>query len=89
MNIMVDRETVVSTINKFIQKNNLEDIVTLFDYLCEIKEIPNKDREQAVKAVTVNPLIISLISNRTLEDLEIHFHICRVTDKNHKIISVF
>ena len=86
---MVDRETVISTINEFIQKNNIEDITTLFDYLCEVKEIPNKDREQAVKAVTVNPLIISLISDRILEELETHFHICRVTDENYKIISVF
>ena len=87
MNIMVDRDDVISTINKFIRENELEDLVTLLDYLCEIKEIPNK--EQAIKAITSNPIIISIIANKILEELETHFSICRVTDKNKNIIIVF
>ena len=87
MSIMVERDTVVDTINKFIAYRKMEDIITLFDYLCEIKEIPNRD--QAVKAVAANPMIISIIANRTLEELETHFKICRVTDKNNQLISVF
>ena len=87
MSIMVDRDTVVDAINKFIAYRQIEDIITLFDYLCEIKEISNRD--QAVKAVAADPMIISVIANRTLEELETHFKICRVTDKNNQLISVF
>lgn len=84
---MVERDTVVDTINKFIAYRKMEDIVTLFDYLCEAKQIPNKD--EAVKAVTVNPIIIQLIVDETLKSLETHFNINRVTDKNNQLISVF
>lgn len=87
MNIMVDRDTVIDTINKFIAYRQIEDIITLFDYLCEVKQIPNKD--ESVKAVTGNPVIVSFIANKILEELEIHFNIYRVTDKNNQLISVF
>ena len=84
---MVDRDTVVDTINKFIVHRKIEDINTLFDYLCEIKQIPNKD--ESVKAVTGNPVIVSFIASKILEELETHFNIYRVTDKNNQLISVF
>ena len=84
---MVDRDTVIDTINKFIAYRQIEDIITLFDYLCEVKQIPNKD--ESVKAVTGNPVIVSFIANKILEELEIHFNIYRVTDKNNQLISVF
>ena len=87
MSIMVDRDTVVDTINKFIVHKKIEYINTLFDYLCEIKQIPNKD--ESVKAVTGNPVIVSFIASKTLEELETHFNINRVTDKNNQLISVF
>ncbi len=87
MNIMVDRDTVVDAINKFIVHRKVEDVNTLFDYLCEVKQIPNKD--EAVKAVTSNPVIISFITSRILEELETHFKINRVIDKNYQLISVF
>lgn len=87
MSIMVDRDTVVDTINKFIVHRKIEDINTLFDYLCEVKQIPNKD--ESVKAVTGNPVIVSFIASKILEELEIHFNIYRVTDKNNQLISVF
>ena len=87
MSIMVDRDKVVDTINKFIVYRKIEDIVALFDYLCEAKQIPNRD--EAVKAVTANPIIIQLIVDETLRSLEVHFSINRVTDKNNQLISVF
>ena len=87
MSIMVDRETVVSAINEFIKERRAEDIITLFDYLCEVKQIPN--REDAVKAVSAQPMILPLIVDKTLESLETHFSIQRVVDKNNQLISVF
>lgn len=87
MNIMVERDTVVDTINKFIAYRKMEDINTLFDYLCEVKQIPNKD--ESVKAVTGNPVIVSFIASKILEELESHFNISRVVDKNNQLISVF
>ena len=87
MNIMVDKETVVSAINKFIKSREMKDIITLFDYLCEVKQIPNKD--EVVKAVTTNPVLMQFIVDRTLQDLEVHFGICRITDANNQLISVF
>ena len=87
MSIMADKDTVVSAINKFIAYRRLEDVITLFDYLCEAKQIPNKD--DAVKAVTANPIILHLIAEETLKSLETHYNITRVTDKNNQLISVF
>lgn len=87
MSIMVDRDTIVDTINKFIAYRKMEDIVALFDYLCEAKQIPNRD--EAVKAVTDNPVIVSFIASKILEELQTHFNINRVTDKNNQLISVF
>ena len=84
---MVSREECVSAINKFIQSRKMEDIIPLFDYLCDIKEIPNKD--EAVKAVTGNPVILSFIASRILEELERSMNIYRVIDKNNKLITVF
>ena len=87
MSIMVDKDTVASAINKFIKSREMKDILTLFDYLCEVKQIPNKD--EAVKAVAANPMVLTLIVDRTLQDLEIHFGICRLTDARNQLISVF
>lgn len=84
---MVDKDTVVAAINKFIASRRVEDMATLFEYLCEVKQIPNKD--EAVKAVTVNPMVLTLIADRTLEALETHFGIRRVTDSHNQIITVF
>lgn len=84
---MVDRDTIVDTINKFIAYRKMEDINTLFGYLCEVKQIPNK--EESVKAVTGNPVIVSFIASKILEELETYFNINRVVDKNNQLISVF
>lgn len=87
MSIMVDREQVVTAINKFIHQNTLENAIILVEYLCEINEVSNK--EETVKAVTVNPMIISLIIEQTLQELETKLNICRIVDKYNKLISVF
>ena len=87
MSIMVDKDTVVSAINKFIASRRVEDMATLFEYLCEVKQIPNKD--EAVKAVTGNSMILTLVADRVLQDLETHFGIRRVTDSHNQIITVF
>ena len=87
MSIMVEREQVVTAINKFIHQNSLENAIVLVEYLCEVNEVPNK--EETVKAVTVNPVIISLILEQVLEEFETKLNICRIVDKNNKLISVF
>ena len=84
---MADREQVVTAINKFIHQNSLENAIVLVEYLCEVNEVPNK--EETVKAVAVNPVIISLILEQILQELEIKLNICRIVDKNNKLISVF
>ena len=86
MNIMADRETVVSSINKFISQQTLENAVTLLEYLCELKEV-NKD--EAIKAVIANPVLLSMVMPNVLTELEIAFNIIRITDKNNTLITVF
>lgn len=83
----MDREEAVSTINKFIETKDTTIIAALFDYLCWLKKIDNKD--EAVKAVIANPMILFFITDLTLREVETHFQIYRVTDKNNNLITVF
>ena len=86
MNIMADRETVVSDINKFISQQTLENAVVLLEHLCEVKEI-NKD--ETIKAVIANPMVLSMIMPNVLIELERTLKINRITDKNNILITVF
>lgn len=83
---MVDRETVVSDINKFISQQTLENAVTLLEYLCELKEV---NKEEAIKAVVANPMILSTVMPNVLLELERTLNINSVTDKNNILITVF
>ena len=84
---MVDRETCVKDINKFIKSNQLNDLMTLFVYLCELKEIPNIDN--VVNQVSNNISIMSIIASNILEELQITLKINKVTDKYNKTILVY
>ena len=84
---MVDRETCVKDINKFINSNQLNDLMTLFVYLCELKEIPNIDN--VVNQVSNNISIMSIIASNILEELQITLKINKVTDKCNKTILVY
>lgn len=87
MNIMVDKETIVSTINKFFRTGDIALGVTLFSHLCEIKNPPNK--EEGIKMITNNPVLISFIMENILVALETEFNLVRITDKLGRNIIVF
>ena len=87
MNIMVDKETIVSTINNFFRTGDIALGVTLFSHLCEIKNPPNK--EEGIKMITNNPVLISFIMENVLVALETEFNLVRITDKLGRNIIVF
>lgn len=84
---MVDKETIVSTINKFFRTGDIALGVTLFSHLCEIKNPPNK--EEGIKMITNNPVLISFIMENVLVALETEFNLVRITDKLGRNIIVF
>ena len=87
MSIMVSREDCVSAINKFIESKSIKDAVTLFKYLCDIKNVLDKTEE--IKAVCDNPMLISMLLPQTIEQLSIELKINKVTDKNNNLITVY
>lgn len=86
MNIMVSKEDCIAAINKFIRSKNINDAVVLLEYLCDIKDLEN--REEAIKTLS-NPALISMLIPRILEELEIEFNLTRLTDGNNNLILVF
>ena len=83
---MVSKEDCIATINKFIRSKSINDAVVLLEYLCEIKDLPNK--QEALNALS-NPALISMFMPRILEELEIKFNLVRVTDIDNNLILVF
>lgn len=83
---MVDKETCVKDINKFIATKSVKDAVVLLEYLCDIKDLPNK--EAALNALS-NPALISMFMPKILEELEIAFNLVRITDRNNTLILVY
>ena len=86
MNIIVSKEDCIAAINKFIKSKSINDAVVLLEYLCDIKDLENK--EEALKALS-NPALISMLIPRILEELEIEFNLTRLTDRNNNLILVF
>ena len=86
MNIMVSKEDCIDAINKFIRSNSINDAVILLDYLCDIKDLENK--EEALKALSY-PALISMLMPRILEELERELNLVRLTDRNNNLILVF
>jgi len=86
MNIMVNKEDCIVAINKFIKSKSINDAVVLLEYLCDIKDLPNK---QEVLDTLNNPALISMFMPIILEELEIEFSLVRVTDKNSNLILVY
>ena len=86
MSIMVSKEDCIAAINKFIRSKSINDAVVLLEYLCNIKDLEN--REEAIKTLS-NPALISMLIPRILEELEIEFNLTRLTDGNNNLILVF
>ena len=86
MNTMVSKEDCIAAINKFIKSKSINDAVVLLEYLCDIKDLENK--EEALKALS-NPALISMLIPRILEELEIEFNLTRLTDIDNNLILVF
>ena len=84
---MVDRETCIKDINKFIKSSQLNDLMILFVYLCELKEIPNIDN--VVNQVSNNISLMNVLALNILEELQIILKINKVTDKYNKTILVY
>ena len=83
---MVSKEDCIATINKFIGSKSINDAVVLLEYLCDIKDLENK--EEALNALS-NPALISMLMPRILEELEIKFNLTRLTDINNNLILVY
>ena len=83
---MVSREDCVTTINDFLRTKDLKLAVTLFNYLCEIKE--EKDTEK-ISAVAGNPGLLSFLLPKILDTLTQELRINKITDRNNNLISVF
>lgn len=87
MNIMVSREECLSTINKFIKYSDINDAILLLNYLCDIKE--SKYREEILNTVGGDIILLNSLIPNILEELERHFSLIRIIDKNNKLILVY
>ena len=83
---MVSKEDCIAAINKFIRSKSINDAVVLLEYLCDIKDLEN--REEALNTLS-NPALVSMLIPRILEELEIEFNLTRLTDGNNNLILVF
>lgn len=83
---MVSKEDCIDAINKFIRSKNINDAAVLLEYLCDIKDLENK--QEALNALN-NPALISMFMPRILEELEIEFNLTRLVDRNNNLILVF
>ena len=84
---MVEREEVVSTINKFIKEKDLNTAITLFNFLCDIKNPSNK--EFLMNTVINNSVILLHIITPTIEELKNVLEINTVTDRYNNTITVY
>lgn len=84
---MVSREECKDTINKFINTGDINDAVILLDYLCQVKEISEK--EYTINSIKGNLFILTEIIPKLLDELERHFNLIRITDKNNNLIIVY
>lgn len=87
MNIMVSREECLSTINKFIKYSDINNAILLLNYLCDIKE--SKYKEEILNIVGGNIILLNSLVPNILEELERHFNLIRIIDKNYKLILVY
>lgn len=86
---MVSKEECKDTINKFIKTGNVEYTLTLLDYLCQVKELPEEKKEVAIRTVALTFGVLDSILPDILEELERHFGLIRITDKNNNLILVY
>ena len=87
MNIMVSKEECLSTINKFINCFDINDAILLLNYLCDIKE--SKYKEEILNTIGSNIVLLNSLIPNILEELERHFGLIRIIDKNNKLILVY
>lgn len=83
---MVSREQCVAAINDFIEKKELKKAVTLFEYLCELK---NETHTEEIQMVCSNPTLLSMLLPNILEELQKEFNINKITDRNNTLITVY
>lgn len=84
---MVNKEDCVKSINNFIQSPTQNNAMTLLNYLCEIKEVP--DINNLINIINNNVFALTTLIPNILEQLEKHFNLVRVTDKNNRLITVY
>ena len=86
---MVSREECKDAINKFIKTSDINDVLILIDYLCQVKEISGIEKDKTIRHLTQTFGVLPIIIPNILEELERHFNLIRVTDINNNIIIVF
>lgn len=84
---MVDKETIIKDINKFIYSRNFKDYIRLFDHLCDIKDF--KDREFVKQLMHNDSILLNTVIEPTLIALEQEYKINRISDKNNILIIVY
>lgn len=83
---MVDKDICTEGINRFLRTQNHIDALVLLDYLCDIKNLPNK--EEAVKSLD-NPTLMTTFLPHIIEELIKEFNLIKVSDRYNTLILVF
>ena len=86
---MVSKEECKDAINNFIKTGDIEYTLTLLDYLCQVKELSEEKKAEAIRTIGLTFGVLSAILPDILEELERHFGLNRVTDKNNNLILVY
>jgi hypothetical protein len=89
---MVSREDCVATINLVLKNSktghvNTNLLLTLFEYLCDVMEVPHK--KEAMDFVIDNSHMLLFLYPGIVEGLSRHFNICKVQDQDNKLITVY
>ena len=86
---MVSKEECKDAINNFIKTGDVKYTLTLLDYLCQVKEFSEEKKAEAIRTIGLTFGILSSILPDILEELERHFGLIRITDKNNNLILVY
>jgi len=86
---MVSKEECKDTINNLFKTGDIKYTLTLLDYLCQVKELSEEEKKKAIITIGLTFGVLSAILPNILEELERHFGLIRITDKNNNLILVF
>ena len=86
---MVSKEECKDAINNLFKTGDVKYTLTLLDYLCQVKEFSEEKKAEAIRTISLTFGVLSSILPDILEELEKHFNLIRITDKNNNLILVY